>query len=95
MVIEQSIVELDVEGSARDYIFRVKGWNEYLDADIPLADYQFIQHNIKLDRDVHLVLGTRSALRKDSWARTVSSFSSYARTIQFMRDSLIKLYILL
>ena len=76
-MLEQSIVELDINGSGRDYILRVKGLNEYLDSEVPLADYCYVQQCIKLDQDIQLVLVKRASIAKNSWARTVRRYFHY------------------
>lgn len=66
-------MELEANGSGRDYLLRVKGLNEYLDGDIPLANYVYVQQCIKYDQDVELGIVKRVSVATNSWARTVSS----------------------
>jgi len=75
LVLDQSILELGIDGSGRDYLLRVKGLNEYLDSDIPLANYVYVQQCIKLDQDVQLIVVKRVSILKESWARTVRKLS--------------------
>lgn len=71
-MLEQSLQDLGIQGSGRDYILRVYGLNEYLSPGVPVSDFRYVQECIKLDQDVRLVLVQRSSLEKKSWARTVN-----------------------
>ena len=72
-MLEQSILLLEISSPAREFIFRVKGLIEYMEGDIPLARFIYIQQCIKLDQDVQLIVVPRQSVNSESWGRTVSS----------------------
>ncbi|ODM93836.1 Phosphatidylinositol 4-phosphate 3-kinase C2 domain-containing subunit alpha [Orchesella cincta] len=69
-VLEQSLMDLGIQGSGRDFILRVYGLNEYLCPGVPVSDFRYVQQCIKLDEDVRLVLVQRSSLERKTWSRT-------------------------
>lgn len=70
-VLEQSLVLLEIQGSGRDFILRVHGFNEYLRPGVPMSDFRHVHECIKLDQDVKLVLVQKSSLDRKKWSRTV------------------------
>lgn len=71
-VLEQSLLDLGVQGSGRDFMLRVHGLNEYLAPGVPVSDFRYVQECVKLGQDVRLVLAHRKSVEGKSWARTVS-----------------------
>lgn len=72
VVIEQAITNMGIDNfRGEDYLFRVKGLDEYFDSERMLIEYKYIQECIKLDEDVCLVLVHKSSLAKGNWTRPV------------------------
>lgn len=85
LVLEQSLVLLEIQGSGRDFILRVHGLNEFLCPGVPVSDFRYIQECIKLDQDVKLVLVQRSSLERKTWSRTVKMRLTFSNLQNFIK----------